>query len=357
MQMMHSPKARQTEMSVLDIYKLNTGVNLDSQRFINKYTKEDIDHFFKNLVAGNLHQNIILIDNKKAFKNNPLAELCLNGDYSVMDGQHRIEFIRKIISNEIPVEGIFWKDIPQGAKDIVTNTKLPVRIIEQIEYENRGNVFVANNSGNPVSKQDLLTMQNTNTGNFIVEKVKQSKDIFAEMYGPMNHQRRWDKALRIAMQVMYGEMKETKSGKIKDTKISYDYGYDSALEFYKTFKMNKMTEYWVEAYIDWMMLSTTSIPSKLKKRHASNGAFVLRVIKNLGWEINGLESLEKIFSDYVDWEKRQHDKVITIKNTGTLPYIEAVSNVGSKYYKFRKYAISEFFNQYYSEWKQNDLIY
>ena len=346
MKMINSPVARQTEMSVIDIYRLNTEVQMDSQRFINKYTNEDIDEFFKNLVAGNLHQNIILIDNKKAFKRELGLILC-NSAYSVVDGQHRIEFIRKIIGGAIPVEGKYWKDFSQGMKDVVTNMKLPVRIIEKIEWNDRGEVFVANNSGNPVSKQDLLTMQNTAFGNFIVGQASQCSIILSGLYGPQNHQRRWDKALRINSQVLFGNIKK---------KDCYDYGYASALEFYKSVKLTETDLYWFKIMTEWMNLSLNTVPSSLKKRHASNGAYVLRAIKHLGWEINGSDSLFEIFQQYVDFEKKQWNKVIIVKNTA-MPYSEVVGNVGSKYFKYRMVLFTEFVSTYVSEWKTNDWVF
>ena len=336
---MKKQNAYQTEMSVLDIFKLDTGVEIDSQRFIINPSPDDIEMFFMNVYEGNLHQNIVLIDTAECYGEG-VKGLKDYPDYLIIDGQHRINFIKNIMTDEWKVDKRYFSTFTQHVKDLFTNAMLPVRIITNLDDEYGGRmplstIFIANNSGNAVSKQDLLTMLNTDTSRWIVNMANENYDTLSALYGEKNHNRTHDKQLRVKLQTIFSNERLDLDVYSRNKKVAYDYGYKTARDFYLGLQINENRQKWAEYMIEWMECSANAIPSNTKRKHAGNGAYVLAMIRALGY--NFIFDIDKLFSHYLDWEKdiTKKNKMI-IKNGQHMDYKTAVGNVGRRYYSMRK---------------------
>ena len=354
-------KAYQTEMSVLDIFKLDTGVQIESQRFIIEPSPDSIEMFFYNTYSGLLHQNIVLVDTSACYGEG-VKGLKDYPDYLIIDGQHRIKFIQQILTDEWKIDGRYFSSLVQSVKDEFTNTKLPVRIITSLTTNDDegkkplSSIFIANNSGNAVSTQDLLTMMDSDTSRWIVNMANTNRDTLSALYGEKNHNRTHDKQLRIKLQKIFSTKLKDQNLLNNNKKQGYDYGKHSGQIFYShRNRIDADKQKWADYLIEWLECSANAVPNSSKRKHAGNGAYLLHTLRSMGW--NHVFEIDELFSHYIEWESpiAKSNKMIVSK-LKHMDYKTAIGNVGKRYDTFRQHLFTDYVEKYATEFAAKGWI-
>ena len=225
-----------------------------------------------------------------------------------------------------------------------SNIKIPVRVITQMDFDDLGDTFVANNSGTALTRQDKLTFLNTNLGNWIVTQSNKHSKIMGQLLGNLNSGRRWDNKIRIALQIF-----------LNQNPYSYDYGYEAGKEFYKRNQPNENFQVFLEHWFKCVEFSN-QLEKKNNKQYVILIPYVLRgILPN--FIITSNDSLKFIFDDFVNYHKSQiRTKAIISFEDLSISYSEGIQDRGRKFSQLKNKEFNTFVGNRLNEWKSKGYI-
>lgn len=104
--------------------------------------------------------------------------MCKNvGDsFSEIDGQHRLNSVKKFLSDKLPTTGgIFFKDLPKAEKKKILNYKVHIDMMHNCTEQQKADVYLnLNTSGKKQSQGDMLNLIIGGTKN-LCEEIKKHK--------------------------------------------------------------------------------------------------------------------------------------------------------------------------------------
>jgi hypothetical protein len=330
-------KAENKDLSVSKILNMKTGVNLDTQRVLNDIDVNSLDTFAHNLLYGRIHQNITLVDTQSCYENSQDPRWNnFNYEFLIQDGQHRIDMMKRVVFNKELQKSITLENF--------SNIKIPVRVITQMDFDDLGDTFVANNSGTALTRQDKLTFLNTNLGNWIVTQSNKHSKIMGQLLGNLNSGRRWDNKIRIALQIF-----------LNQNPYSYDYGYEAGKEFYKRNQPNENFQVFLEHWFKCVEFSN-QLEKKNSKQYVILIPYVLRgILPN--FIITSNDSLKFIFDDFVNYHKSQiRTKAIISFEDLSISYSEGIQDRGRKFSQLKNKEFNTFVGNRLNEWKSKGYI-
>lgn len=343
----NSQQAENKDVSVSELLKKDTYVNIKTQRFLNDLSTKDIEAFNENILKGRIHQNITLVDTEKCFNNTKDVRWSkFSSRFLIQDGQHRLSMIQRTVND---------REVLLENEQKYLNQKLPVRYIISMGYDDLGETFVANNSGTSPTRQDKLTYLNTKMGDHIVDFCYQHKETLSKLYGAGNAGRRQDNRLRIATQIS-----------LDDKKISSDYSYEVGKQFYQTHSVTSDITNFQNLWIMTCEFANMCSNKSNNKQYVSLSPFWLREILKTH-NVKSKNGLNAIFNQflYVHNENKNNNKTIsyTIKadkysNEATfeIPYVEAIQDRGIKYYNLRSTYFKNFVKDNILMWENSNYI-
>jgi hypothetical protein len=335
------------DVSVLDISKMKMDINLAHQRNLTDLKQGDVDSFNNNLLKGFLHQSMILVDTKSCYKTSGNPVWKSQPDYLIIDGNHRFNMIIKTLNGEFDMpNGLPFDACDSDTRYSYVNAELTCRIIKDIDWDDLPDLFIANNSGSRLTKEDVLAMLNTKMSNKVIRLVDEyDESIFTPMYGENNGGRRKNAHLRQNLQMLFWDK--------WDEDKNPDFGVAGGGDFYKYTKIDIDKHEKINTMLLWMEMCVTAHPKGDRKRHSFNGALILNTLLD-SWEIPSYTALKSIYKDYVDTEKDWLVKHI-IEDYDML-YKDALSMNHGRCLKARRQCMVDYCVERFPEWKSNGLI-
>ena len=260
-------------------------VKLKYQRNRRNITQKQLENFNRNLIEGRIHQNITLVDVNECYRKTKDSRwLELDANYLILDGQHRITFVKITIDGNhllVPEEKLYRR------------SKVPARIIKKMSYDDLGDTFVANNCGKPISDQDQLTFLDTDMSNFIVQFVEENWNVLGKIYSNENDirniDRKLDKEVRVTAQLVSNL-----------TRYMFKYSaFPTGRDFYNEVKPSQVKQ----DLESWVKILDKIANNREKRTRAVAARMFISILKRYSYKI---KNFSEFYIEFQKWESTEY---------------------------------------------------